>query len=78
MTKVNLNTIDKVKNFVAITNTFSVDVTMKAGKYVVDGKSIMGLFSLNLDEPITIVIDTDNDAIKTECMTALEEFIVKE
>lgn len=57
--KLTLNTFDKVKKFVNIANSFEFGVDVMQGKYIVDGKSVMGMFSLNLTEPVTVVIDTN-------------------
>lgn len=43
-----------VKNFVNIINDFDFDVDLVSGRYVVDAKSIMGIFSLDLSRPITL------------------------
>lgn len=43
-----------VKNFVNIINKFDFDVDLVSGRYVVDAKSIMGIFSLDLSRPITL------------------------
>lgn len=56
-----LNTIQKVKQFIHITNEFDCDIEVLAGKWVVDGKSIMGLFSLNLLEPLLVRIDSEKE-----------------
>lgn len=59
MCKVLLNSIEKVKEFVQITSRFETDVLLKAGKYTVDGKSILGIFSLDLTEPIELQFDSE-------------------
>lgn len=60
--KVNLDSIDKVKKFnqIAFKQDFEIDVV--SGRYNVDAKSLMGIFSLNLAEPITVVLHTDDEA----------------
>lgn len=55
-----LNSLEKVKDFVSIVGKFDADMQMVSDKYVVDAKSIMGLFSMNLLEPMTLVIKADN------------------
>ena len=52
----NLNSIDRVKAFIAMTNQISCDIDVCSGRYVVDGKSIMGLFSIDLSAPVEIVV----------------------
>ncbi len=50
-----------VKKFVNIAQDLSVAVTLYSGKYVVDGKSILGIFSLDLSKPVTVEIDGNDD-----------------
>lgn len=67
--KVLLNSLEKVKAFVSIVGKFDADMQMVSDKYVVDAKSIMGLFSMNLLEPMTLVIKADNPA----CVNVLDD-----
>lgn len=50
-----IDTLQKVKDFASITQQFTEEVTVTRGKYVVDGKSLLGLYSLNLSLPITVI-----------------------
>ena len=62
---VKINTIDRVKTFVSICNTFDCDIDLGSGRYVIDAKSIMGIFSFDLTKPLTVCIHSDNaDDIK--------------
>mgnify|MGYP003506776734 CR=1 FL=1 len=66
---ISLNSIDKVKTFVNLINRFDYDFDLVSGRYVIDAKSIMGIFSLDLSKPITLNIhadDTKADAIVKE------------
>jgi phosphotransferase system HPr-like phosphotransfer protein len=54
-----LNSINDVKNFVSIVNKYDFDVDLTSGRYVVDAKSIMGIFSLDLSKPILVEIHND-------------------
>jgi len=55
-----LNSINDVKNFVNVVNRFDFDVDLTSGRYIVDAKSIMGIFSLDLSKPIKVEIHSDN------------------
>lgn len=57
---IKLNTIEKVKDFVNRVSTFDCDVDIIYGRYVIDGTSIMGIFSLDLTNPVTAMIHTDD------------------
>jgi phosphotransferase system HPr-like phosphotransfer protein len=66
---ISLNSIDKVKTFVNLINRFDQDFDLVSGRYVIDAKSIMGIFSLDLSKPITLHIHADDvcaDAIMSE------------
>ncbi len=59
--KISLNSIDKVKAFVNDVTKFDTDFDLVSGRYVIDAKSIMGIFSLDLSKPIDLTIHSDND-----------------
>lgn len=54
--KIHLKSIDDVKSFVRIVNNFPYDIDLASGRYIVDAKSIMGIFSLDLDQPIDVLV----------------------
>lgn len=62
--KIMLNTINDVKNFVELANRYDFDVDLVSGRYAVDAKSIMGIFSLDLTKPIQVEAHTENDSTK--------------
>ena len=73
--KVSLNSIDKVKTFVNDINLFDCDFDLVSGRYVIDAKSIMGIFSLDLSKSIDLNIHAD--AAKTEeILSVLAPYIV--
>mgnify|MGYP000254097002 FL=1 len=64
--QISLNSIDKVKSFVNDITKFDYDFDLVSGRYVIDAKSIMGIFSLDLSKPIDLNIhaeDTNVDAV---------------
>lgn len=71
---ISLNTIDKVKTFVNLINRFDYDFDLVSGRYVIDAKSIMGIFSLDLSKPITLNIHGD-DANVDEVIEALKPYL---
>lgn len=74
--KINLGTIDKVKRFVAAIAPLSADFAIKNDKYVVDAKSIMGVFSMDLSRPLKLQIDTEGDRID-DILKEIEEFVIQ-
>ena len=73
--KISLNSIDKVKSFVNDITKFDVDFDLVSGRYVIDAKSIMGIFSRDLSKPIDLNIHADND-IDT-ILAVLKPYIVE-
>lgn len=61
--QISLNSIDKVKSFVNAITQFNFDFDLISGRYVIDAKSIMGIFSLDLSKPIELNIHVDNSDI---------------
>ena len=62
--KISLNSIDKVKAFVNEISKFDCDFDLVSGRYVIDAKSIMGIFSLDLSKPINLNITDPVQAAK--------------
>ncbi|MBN2222580.1 MAG: HPr family phosphocarrier protein [Vallitaleaceae bacterium] len=72
--QVTLNSIDKVKTFVNLVSRYNSDFDLVSGRYVIDAKSIMGIFSLDLSKPIELNIH--DDSVVEEVKNALGEFIL--
>lgn len=72
--QISLNSIDKVKSFVNAVTKFDYDFDLVSGRYVIDAKSIMGIFSLDLSKPIDLNIHAGegSDAI----LEALSPYII--
>ncbi len=68
--KISLNSIDKVKTFVNEITKFESDFDLISGRYVIDAKSIMGIFSLDLSKPIELSIRNDEDVEKVKQVLA--------
>lgn len=72
--KVSLNSIDRVKKFVNDINRFDSDFDLVSGRYVIDAKSIMGIFSLDLSKPIDLNIHAEDGA--EEVLEVLKAYMV--
>lgn len=72
--KVSLNSIDKVKSFVKDISRFSCDFDLISGRYVIDAKSMLGIFSLDLSKPIDLAIHAENEDI-TKIMEVLKPYL---
>ncbi len=77
--EIRLSLAENVKTFVNIVNKYEFDMDLRAGRHVVDAKSILGIFSLDLSKPITLEIDDDKaanaDSMK-RLMDDIKPFIV--
>ena len=76
--KIRLDTIDKVKSFINIVDRFENDIDIIAGRYLVDAKSIMGVFSLDLTMPLTVIIHDASMKDVARLEELMEEFRVDE
>lgn len=72
--RVCLDSIDKVKGFVNDISRFNTDFDLISGRYVIDAKSIMGIFSLDLSKPIELTIH-ESDEID-EILKALQPYVI--
>ncbi|MBQ9119807.1 MAG: HPr family phosphocarrier protein [Lachnospiraceae bacterium] len=73
--KISLNSIDKVKAFVNDITKFDTDFDLVSGRYVIDAKSIMGIFSLDLSKPIDLNVHCE-DGIEN-VLDVLKPYIVE-
>jgi len=71
---ISLNSIDKVKTFVNIIGSYDSDFDLASDRYVVDAKSIMGIFSLDLAK--TLRLDIHDDGAAASLSEKLKDFIV--
>ena len=72
---IRLSLVENVNNFVNIVTRYPYEMDLRAGRHVVDAKSILGIFSLDLSRPITLEIYSD------DCGDLLDEiapFVSKE
>lgn len=72
--KISLNSIDKVKAFVNEVTKYDAEFDLVSGRYVIDAKSIMGIFSLDLSKPIDLNIHSESNV--DEVLSKLTDFIV--
>ena len=72
---ISLNTIDKVKAFVNDINRYDCDFDLISGRYVIDAKSIMGIFSLDLSKPIELNVHAENETLDA-VMDKLQPYII--
>ena len=72
---ISLNSIDKVKSFVNEITKFNNDFDLVSGRYVIDAKSIMGIFSLDLSKPINLNIHADDNL--PAILEAIKPYIIE-
>ena len=72
--QISLNSIDKVKSFVNDITKFDCDFDLVSGRYVIDAKSIMGIFSLDLSKPIDLNIHAESGI--EEILNTLAPYII--
>ena len=72
---IRLSLVENVNRFVNIVSHYPFEMDLKAGRHVVDAKSILGIFSLDLSRPITLEIYSDDC---DDLLTEIDQFIEKE
>lgn len=72
--QISLNSIDKVKSFVNDISKFNNDFDLVSGRYVIDAKSIMGIFSLDLSKPIDLNIHAEDNI--DEILNVLSAYVI--
>ncbi|MBP3622409.1 MAG: HPr family phosphocarrier protein [Lachnospiraceae bacterium] len=73
--KISLNSIDKVKSFVNDISGFNAEFDLVSGRYVIDAKSIMGIFSLDISKPIDLNIHTETEV--EDIMAAIKPYLAE-
>lgn len=73
--QVDLNSIEKVKEFAKIMATIEDNIDLISGRYIVDAKSLLGIFSLDLSKPIKVEFNGSKN--EEEIKKKLQEFEVK-
>lgn len=73
--QVSLSTIEEVKKFVQTLTRFEGDFELISERYVVDAKSILGLFSIDLSKPVLLRIDVEENK-REEVLEAIKEYRV--
>ena len=69
-----LKEAQNIKTFVSIINKYPCDIDLRSGRYVVDAKSILGIFSLDLAKPITMEIYSEGC---DNLLADIKDFIVE-
>ena len=74
--KIKLDTIDKVKKFIRIVDSFENDIDLISGRYLINAKSIMAIFSLELTRPLDLIIHDASISDVSRLQKEMEEFRV--
>jgi len=73
-----IGSIEKGKELSKIANKFEQDIDIVTGRYIIDAKSILGIFSLNLWSPVTIILHSSDETVIKSFVAELKDFIVEE
>ena len=76
--EIRLSTIADVRDFVNIVSATSIDVDLSSGRYIVDGKSIMGIFSLDLLSPIQLTARAEDEKAIDGLLEKIAKFVIAE
>ena len=76
-TQILIDSIDKVKAFVNEISKFDCDFDLISGRYVIDAKSIMGIFSLDISKPIDLDIHEEEEGKINEILEKIAPYLAK-
>ena len=72
--EIRLNHFDKIKKFLTEVTKFSSDIDLIRDRYVIDAKSSIGIFTIDLSVPVTVQIHSDNDKEIEAFLITMEQF----
>ena len=73
---IKLSTIEDIRNFVGILAKYSVDLDLKSGRYTVDARSLMGIFSLDLVQPVEFIVHSEDASVTDAVFADVKGWIV--
>lgn len=76
--KIRLNYINEIQNFVRRCGRYDADISVMQGRYLINGKSIMGIYSLDLSQEIEVLIENTDDETKKEFYDFISKWKVEE
>ena len=76
-TQILIDSIDKVKAFVGDIAKYSCDFDLISGRYVIDAKSIMGIFSLDISKPIQLDIHVTDESEAADILKTLKPYLAE-
>lgn len=68
--------VEEVKRFVNIISGYDFDFDLTSGRYIIDAKSMIGIFSLDMKNELTLVIHCDDENTVAEVLQKLDDFTV--
>ena len=71
--KININEFEKSKQFIKVVTNYESDIFLKSGRFVIDAKSVMGIFSLDLSKELEVEIIERTEGEKDKLYTQLRE-----
>lgn len=66
-----IGTFEKAQDLVRIAMKYSEDIDIKSGRFVIDAKSIMGVFSLDISKPVTFCVHTEDGNVTAKITNEL-------
>jgi len=74
--QIKLVTIEDIRNFVNILAKYDIDLDLQQGRYTVDARSLMGIFSLDLLKPVDFAINSEDENILNSVLNDVKDWIV--
>lgn len=72
---INLGSSNQIKSFVNVINKYPFDLDLRSGRYLVDAKSILGIFSLDLSKPVELEILSDDEVEINKFLEEIKSYL---
>jgi len=73
---IKLSKIEDIRHFVNNVSKYSVDIDLQSGRYLVDARSLMGIFSLDLLSPVDCIINSEDETVVNKILEDVKEWTV--
>lgn len=73
--EIKLGDVKKIKKFIKLVDTFKSDIDLSRGRYVIDAKSTIGIFTLDLSIPVNVEIHSDDQEEVKRFNEVMYEFV---
>ena len=75
--KIRLNDIEEIRTFFKNVSRFEDDVDVISGRYIIDAKSLLGVMSLDLSNPVYVTLNSDDELLNSTFRAIMRQYEVE-